>query len=488
MSKTHIARILSILIIAGLLGGILPIPIYAGQAASILADKELRLTEKSSGQTAFLPIVNRRAPLMTTIFGVEMASISNPGGLEKVVHANMTWIRRNGLLWSEVEQTKGTYNWSRSHTQNLEGDLIRAAQNGFEVILIVRGTPGWAQKVAGYTCGPVKPENIPDFAAFMRKVVERYSNPPFNVKYYQFWNEPDVSYEFGFPPNYPFGCWGEINDPYFGGGYYGQVMKAIYPEMKAANAAAKLLIGGLLFICDPHSSACKELAPKFLEGILKEGVQDSFDGIAFHAYDHYQGELGQYGNMAWGSGWQNNGPVVVEKAEAIRKLLSAYGITGKELFNTEGALICGQTGTEPVCQTEDFELTKAYYIPQLYAMAIAEGLQGNIYYSVQGWRNSQLVDGNLDPLPGYHALRFSRAKLADAKFVSKITAYPNVNGYELERTSQRFWVVWSRSGGPQTITLPGTPLAIFDSLGKQIPVTGSTLTVGVNTLYVEWPK
>ncbi len=80
------------------------------------------------------------------------------------------------------------------------------------------------------------------FAAFLSEVVKRYSQPPYNVRYWEIGNEPDTP----IGPDSGFGCWGVNGDPYFGGGAYGNMLKAVYPAIKAANPQVQVLNGSLL--------------------------------------------------------------------------------------------------------------------------------------------------------------------------------------------------------------------------------------------------
>ena len=314
--------------------------------------------------------------------------------------ANMSWVRRNAVVWSSIESTEGTYNWSAM--AGLETELQNASSKGIQVVLIVRSTPEWARKIAGTgpSCGPISQGKLPAFGNFMRTLVARYSVPPYNVKYWELWNEEDAPFITG---DNIWGCWGDTSDAYNGGGYYAEMLKAAYPQIKAADPQAQVVVGGLLLDCDPRPGAgCSitgqnAIPPMFLEGILRNNGGPYFDGISFHAYDFYDwvgyfGSFGQYGNGAWQSTWNSTGPVTIAKAEFIKSVLSRYGVTGKFLMNTEVALACGDAnGSQSYCKTTDFETTKAYYVAQTYAVAIAEGLRANIWYSVLGWRNSELL-------------------------------------------------------------------------------------------------
>src|SRR5450759_920104 len=103
------------------------------------------------------------------------------------------------------------------------------------------------------------------------------------------------------------------------------MLKTAYPAIKAASPSAQVLFGGLLMDCKPEicSDDVKNRS-HFLEGALVNGAGDFFDGVSFHAYDYYQGVLGQYSNSNWGAAWNTTGPVLLVKAAYLRQLLDQY--------------------------------------------------------------------------------------------------------------------------------------------------------------------
>jgi hypothetical protein len=460
----------------------------------------------SSPYTLYLPRISNRFPL-ETIFGVEMNPITTGGGLDLVAAANTTWVRRNGVLWADVETNEGVRDWSA--LAGLEQELIDASANNMQVILIVRKTPDWAQKVPGYACGPIKPEKLGAFGNFMHDLVSRYSRPPYNVKYWEMWNEPDVSPELAgliVGGSLEFGCWGDSADAYYGGGYFAEMLKAVYPRIKAADPLAQVVIGGLLLDCDPRPGAgCAVLnhddkPPRFFEGILRHnGLNDGgnyFDGANFHAYDFYYGQQGRYGNFNWQTAWNTTGPVMVAKTQFIQSLLRQYGVFGKFLMNTETAVICGLYNDppgQPPCDSEPtsaFEQTKAYYAAQVYAAAIAEGLRANIWYSALGWCNSGLLTSSGAPRPAYYAYQFSRSELMNASFVGNIGSVDiggvtGIKGYKFNRGDRTIWLLWSLDGSEHNIPFSMPPRGIFDLFGNYLP-TGNALQVTLAPVYIEW--
>jgi Beta-galactosidase len=401
-----------------------------------------------------------------------------------MANANMSWVRRNAVVWSSIESVEGTYNWSGM--TGLETELENASSKGMQVVLIVRSTPEWARKKAGTgpSCGPISQSKLPAFGNFMHALVARYSVAPYNVKYWEMWNEEDGPYITG---DEIWGCWGDPSNAYFGGGYYAEMLKAAYPQIKSSDPQAQVLVGGLLLDCDPrHGAGCSIVGhdskqSMFLEGILKNNGGPYFDGISFHAYDYYQGGLGYYSNANWQSAWDTTGPVGIAKAQYIMELLTTYNAPGKFLMNTESAILNCDT-----CSSDStFENTKAYYIAQVYAAGIATGLRANIWYDVFGWNGSGLLKGDLSPLPAYTALKFARSELRDAGWVRNITEYTGVKGYEFTRGDRRIWVLWSLDGSPRTISISSAPLASWDALG--VPVTPApSMDITLKPLYLEW--
>jgi hypothetical protein len=272
------------------------------------------------------------------------------------------------------------------------------------------------------------------------------------------------------------------------------MLKAVYPQIKAADPAVQVLVGGLLLDCDPlnppesqpGSGQPKDCTPaKFLEGILANGGGDYFDGVSFHGYDYYADSLGKYNNGNWNNSWDTTGPVLVAKANYLRNLLAQYGHPDKYLLNTENAILCGRDGKEDICQAEDFGLTKAYYLAQSFAAARAAGLRANIWYSLKGWRGSGLVDSNLQPNLAYQAFEFSAEQLEGAAYSSEVTMFPGIKGYEFTRGGSRTWLLWALDDQTHSIILPEMPAAISDAVGTPLPLS-QELQITLAPVYVQW--
>lgn len=396
----------------------------------------------------------------SSIFGVELATLNTAGGLPQAKTLGAKWLRRNGLVWSDIEPSEDARNWGAASA--LEQELRDASAQGFEVILIVRSAPAWAQ-LAGKKCGPIRPDKNAAFAAFLHDAVARYSVAPYNVKYWEIWNEPDAD-PAGFGGNEEFGCMGDPTDEFYGGGAYGNLLKAAYPQIKSASPAAQVLFGGLLLDCDPITPPTgKNCQPaKFLEGALRAGAGPYFDGVSFHAYDYYSYADGKFGNSNWGANWNTTGPVTLVKARFIREALNRYAAGDKFLINTEGSLILFNGKNT----SDSLEYTKADYAIKMYTVCMAEKLRACVWYSMKGWNFSGLVNASLEPGYPFRAIQFLIPRLQNATFVTERTGTAGVKAYEFLNTQgKRILIAWSADGATRSLTLEAVPAVIYDLFG-----------------------
>lgn len=439
-----------------------------------------RLTAPAPGTP--VPTVVRRAPQPNpagSIVGIEASALS-PRDAALMSEAGAAWTRVNALLWSAVEPQPGQRNWGA--VAALEQSLRNAAVSQIKVILIVRDTPAWAQLKPGVRCGPVRDDQLAAFGAFMRDVAARYGRPPFNVTAFEIGNEPDVDAQL-VPPDSAFGCWGDSGDRYFGGGRYARALAAVHPQVKAGNPRAQLMLGGLLLDCNPDEPPPGEscLPGRFLEGVLQAGGGANFDALSFHAYDFWlPGTVGGYENKKWRSTSATTGPVVAAKAAFLRSTLARFGLN-KPLLNTESGLLCWACEQTPA----EYELSKAYYVPQAFASAQAAGLAANLWYSYEGWFGTGLLDAAGNPNAAFTAIRVASPILGRAAFSRRLDQAPGLTGYEFTRGGARTWVMWSRDGQAHELTLPSTPSRAFDALGQPIDV-GARIIIDAKPVYLQW--
>ncbi len=461
-------------------------------------------SEQQEPPTFYLPLVHRENN--TSIFGVETWNLNHPYTVPMAENADVKWLRNFTINWAEIEPEPGTYLWN----SETESGLKNAAARGLTVVAMVKYTPLWAQRTEpyyyGYYCGPVKEDAFDEFAAFLQQVVRRYSVYPYNLKYIEIGNEPDVAPIYDVGDTYSdFGCWGNKYDAYYGGGYYAKMLKAVYPAIKAVDPSVQVLIGGLLLAKDP-TTASYFTAPRFFEGILRAGGGPYFDIVSFHSFPAWT-EITGISYEQYHPDWIHRVGMIEGKVSALREIMTRYGVN-KPIFQSEAALNCyydNKTGTDfcadPV-QMAKYNEAMADYLVELYVRNWARGLIGTNWYTIDydGFKHSGLLFSDGTGKPAYHALVFLRSLLKDASYSNQIpigTYDPTLlRAYEFKTYAKRIWVIWIVDMCPEdkicveldsaTITLPQGWLKVMDKYGNTIePVNGTILLQNTSPVYLE---
>ncbi len=438
--------------------------------------------EATQSGPIYLPIL-MKAP-RPPVFGAQIKPQKITLLKDLLAESGITWLRVEAFDWSKIEPVNADppiYDW----TSVREGNLKTAVAKGMQLIAIVKFSPPWAQAKPPYKCGPIRQDAFDEFARFLKELVRRYSQPPYNIKYWELGNEPDIDPSL-IGENSGFGCWGDKNDPYYGGRYYGEMLKIAYPAIKSADPDARVLIGGLLMDCDPTNPPvgkdCK--SSKFLEGILVTGGGAYFDMVNYHGYTPYS--IDSFNRALYyeetHSGWAARGGVVLGKLSFIRELMSTYG-TNKPVMLTEASLICSECSPPP----NRFFNEQADYVIWLFTRAWAAGIHGVTWFTFDGpgWRYGGLLDENQQPRKSYDALNFMTQMLGKAYYTGIVNQFPGVTGYRFQEGTRKVWVIWSTDGHDQSIQLPSGVTTVYNRAGNVITPADRQLVVN-RPVYLEF--
>lgn len=432
---------------------------------------------QTQNETAYLPIVNNRYPIPPTVFGVQIKDDYVDTTIDKAGQANVSWVRYNGIIWSQIEKQPGAREWSAISSVNEELRTL-AEYDDVTPLVIVRSTPDWAQKVAGSYCGAIAEQSFDEFADFMYDMVSRYSKPPYNVKYWELWNEPDISPEF-VSPHSGFGCWGDKDDPYYGGRYYAEMLKHAYGAIKLADPGATVVLGGLLLDCDPtHNTSCT--AGKFLEGVLLNNGDNYLDAIGYHGHPVWNATETDW-DLSYPK-WKHRGGLVLGKLDFIRNVMTTYGVD-KPVMMTEGGLLCHPSTNCPGTELRD---DQANYAVRLYIRAWANDLDSAIWFTLNGpgWRKGGLLDGNQAPRPAYYTVQFLTGLLADAKYNKQLSGGA-LEGYEFADDSATYRVYWTNDGSTVSVPQPAGTTALYDKFGNSLLLPSGDISVGFQPIIVK---
>jgi hypothetical protein len=315
----------------------------------------------------------------------------------------------------------------------------------------------------------------------MHDLVARYSAAPYNVRYWEIWNEPDVDPSLVGPIE-GYGCMGDAHDPYYGGGVYAELLKRVYPAIKQANPDAQVLIGGLLLDCDAANPIAGKdcTGSRFLEGILRNGGGAAFDIVSYHGYAFWTGKNEDWDNT--NPAWKPRGGVVLGKLKLIRETLAQYQVD-KPIFLTETGLLCYRSN--PYCK-ENFFNAQASYLIRVYSRAWANGIPTAIWYTLEGpgWEQSGLLDANQMPRPAYRTLTFITGLLQQATYDGP-RSNGTVEGYAFRRGATRYEFYWTNDNASVRLPLPAGARAAYDMFGQALPLGGPDFEVSFNPIVIE---
>ncbi len=180
--------------------------------------------------------------------------------LEMVREMGASWIVEF-FPWGYYEQEKGRYDWSHP---DLVVDHARA--QGLTVVARIDFVPAWARP-KDTTFRYLPQESFQDYADFVRAFVQHFRG---RVLYVVIWNEPNLSFEWGY----------RLPDPEA----YTRLLKLSYAAAKEADPTVQVLAAGLAPTLAPPESEWGMNDLTFLERMYQAGARGSFDGVAVHAY------------------------------------------------------------------------------------------------------------------------------------------------------------------------------------------------------------
>lgn len=180
--------------------------------------------------------------------------------LEMVREMGAPWIVEY-FPWGYYEPEKGRYDWSHP-------DLVvnHALAQGLTIIARIDFVPAWARP-SDTTFRYLSEERFADYADFVHAFVRRFSG---RVQYVVIWNEPNLSFEWGY----------RLPDP----AAYTRLLQVSYTRAKEADPTVMVLAAGLAPTLAPPGSEWGMDDLEFLQRMYDAGARGFFDGLAIHAY------------------------------------------------------------------------------------------------------------------------------------------------------------------------------------------------------------
>ena len=313
-------------------------------------------------------------------------------GDEQLIERTLAQVREMGATtivdlfpWAYVQpRSPHAFDWRGADMM-----IAHAQRQGLEVVARLDFVPAWARP-AGTNDRYLDPDYYAAYARYVAAFAERYV--PQGVRYIQIWNEPNLRFE-----------WGDrAPDPQA----YAELLKVVYPQVKAVAPNAIITVAGLSpggpsGPIDPRTLSVNDL--QYLESVLQADAP--FDAIAVHAY----------GGQAPPQEEPHPDRVNFRRTELIRELLLEYGhavpfVITEGGWNDHPRWNGAVSPAERVTYTVDayswaethwpwlhstnlwqFSLpARSYSYVDNYTFVAPDGTPKAIYYAIQDWaRNNR---------------------------------------------------------------------------------------------------
>ena len=326
------------------------------------------------------------------------------------------------LSWRELQPNEGDpINWSL--LADFENELRLLKELGVKPVVVLNDSPYWAT-VYPSSCAAVREDKFPAYAAFIQQMVAHFKSDEFNVHDWELGNEPDVDPTL-VPLDSVYGCWGDINDTYYGGRHYGKMLKFVAPYIRGEDPQAKIWFGGLVLAAPETTDPNLGKPELFLKGVLEEGAEDDFDILAFHGHTKYYGAMIDAEAFLSGT-WNAWGGGIVGKIKYLRDMLAAYDVQ-KPLALNEIGVGC-DTDIYDYCNPPipHFYNYQADMLLRIALRVINQNVDGFTWYTLEGpgWRYQGLLDGGYNPQKAFTVYRELNRQIPDADYIGPVDYVP----------------------------------------------------------------
>lgn len=439
----------------------------------------------------YLPLVsNRHDPTLNPpVFGVQMYGNTGPtsGYYPHLIQSGSTWVRVE-ISWRSIERNEAeppSYDWSSA---DLAFSAARLDAGALSLIATIVTNPDWA---ATYSNGPINPDELDSFAAFVQAAVERYDGDGVQdapgspvVRHWEFYNEPDALIGQGSEPN-----WGGE------GAQYAHMLSVAYPAVKSADPGGQVLIGGLAY--DWFEDQNGHFDRQFLDDVLAAGGGDYFDFMNFHVYPVF-----------WNNWTDHESPSLLEKAAYIMDKLADYEYPDKPFVVTEAGWH-SNVPEDPNALAGDPE-DQARFVVELFTQSMAAGSEFMIWWMLYDTGGTYQYDNGLvtngsspESKPAFLAFQVVESELRSAHFQRILplneTGAADMEAYEFkDNVHQRaVYVAWLDpidTTEVEPLRLPASMAIVRDIYGASYSLSDGqdgqvdgyvTVDVGGQPVYIE---
>ena len=180
--------------------------------------------------------------------------------LEMVREMGAPWIVEY-FPWGYIEPRKSHFRWDHA-----EAVVNHARRQGLTIIARIDFVPQWARP-EGTTFRYLDEAHYVDYGDFIHAFVEHFKG---QIRYIIVWNEPNLSFEWGYRPVDP--------------ASYTRLLQIAYTRAKEADPRVQVMAAGLAPTLAPPGSEWGMTDLEYLQRMYDAGARDTFDLLAIHAY------------------------------------------------------------------------------------------------------------------------------------------------------------------------------------------------------------
>jgi hypothetical protein len=390
---------------------------------------------------------------------VEAYDEAFPTLLEALEESGAGWARvRINWSWIQPDPPPAGYVWGPYHDEKLQ----QVAGTGVRLIATVGDAPDWA---ADSPCKPIYPDRLPDFAQFLTDLVDRYKEPPYNIKHWELVNEPDCTWDNGWVGG--LGCWGDETTAEDGEAY-AQMLAVAYQAVKVADPGATVLMGGVAH--DWFTEYGGPFDRYFPDDVMAAGGGDYVDALSFHYFPDFHKEWERWvphGNPptcgivddGQGTPYEAWGKDLIAKTNHFRNRMETCFGVDKPVWVTELA-------EHGFANNPDSLVRQARYVIQGYVRGLAAGVENITWYALvtpnDSYQQGLLLD-DLAPKPAFYAYRTMASELRGYTYARTLDV-TGVEGYVFANPCGREKTVAWGSGTPTFA--PADQLRVVDREGN----------------------
>jgi len=225
----------------------------------------------------------------------------------------------------------------------------------------------------------------------------------------------------------------------------------VYQPIKAVDAEAKVLLGGLAYDGWPNP-----FVEDFLDQVLINGGAAYFDLMNFHYY------------LAFRANWEPYGHDILGKLAYLRDKMADYGV--------DKPVVCTETGWFTNPDVGGSDEVQSRYVVQSFVRSMTTDLYPVIWFTLldSDWdpRRWGLLDIYLNPKPSYYAYQTLTNQLSRADYVgelgSKETSSILVEAYEFATPAGHTIIVaWVNDVTTVKLAYPAPQVIVVDKFGDE---------------------